>query len=131
MSDQGAETRADKVGVQVMCPICGDIKKPIGRSGPLGASYCTDECEGYRQPPYAGSLKLYLVRCLGMQDSHGTAYVIAPDSTSAYQRVRADLDARGLGFVSEREMSSVTLVAENAEYPACNRLYLPEDRHVE
>lgn len=45
-----------KVGILVRCAVCGDMKKPIGRSGPMGASYCTDDCAGYRQPPFVGSL---------------------------------------------------------------------------
>lgn len=45
-----------RVGIRVTCAVCGDMKKPIGRSGPLGAEYCTDECPGYRAEPYAGSL---------------------------------------------------------------------------
>jgi len=45
-----------KVGVQITCVMCGDMKKPVGRSGPLGASYCDDDCAGYRQPPYVGTL---------------------------------------------------------------------------
>lgn len=45
-----------RVGVVVRCAVCGDMKKPIGRSGPLGASYCDDDCDGYRKEPYPGSL---------------------------------------------------------------------------
>lgn len=50
-----------KVGIQVICAVCGNMKKPIGRSGPLGLSYCEAKwdahgCEGYRQKPYPGSL---------------------------------------------------------------------------
>jgi hypothetical protein len=32
------------------------MKKPIGRSAPFNASYCDNDCEGYRKPPYPGSL---------------------------------------------------------------------------
>ena len=45
-----------KVGIVVTCAACGQMKKPIGRSAGLGASYCDDDCAGYRQPPYVGSL---------------------------------------------------------------------------
>ena len=45
-----------RVGVRVTCAVCGDMKQPRGRSGPLDASYCTEDCEGYRQPPHVGSL---------------------------------------------------------------------------
>ena len=50
---QLSETR---VGVRVRCAVCGDVKKPIGRYGPLGASYCDEDCAGYRQQPWPGSL---------------------------------------------------------------------------
>ena len=50
MSDQG------RVGVLVRCAVCDDMKKPIGRSGPVGAHYCDDGCPGYRQEPRPGSL---------------------------------------------------------------------------
>lgn len=45
-----------RVGILVRCASCGDMKKPIGRAGPLGASYCDESCPGYRQPPFVGSL---------------------------------------------------------------------------
>jgi hypothetical protein len=45
-----------RVGVFVICRVCLLMKKPIGRSEPLGAMYCTDECNGYGRAPYPGSL---------------------------------------------------------------------------
>jgi hypothetical protein len=45
-----------KVGISVECTKCGLPKKPIGRSGPLARVLCDDDCEGYRQPPFVGSL---------------------------------------------------------------------------
>ena len=45
-----------RVGVVVHCAECGRMKKPIGRSAPLGASQCDDDCSGYGQRPYPGSL---------------------------------------------------------------------------
>jgi hypothetical protein len=45
-----------RVGVIVRCAVCGNMKKPIGRSGPMDAYYCTEDCNGYRFPPYVGSL---------------------------------------------------------------------------
>ena len=69
-------------------------------------------------------MKLYRVRCRGMQQSHGIAFVVAPDATTAYKRVRDDLDERDLGMTQDREMESIDLVAEDAEYPGCiRRLY--------
>lgn len=46
----------NRVGVIIRCAVCGDMKKPIGRAGPLGASYCDLDCPGYTQKPYVGSL---------------------------------------------------------------------------
>jgi len=71
-------------------------------------------------------MKLYQVICRGMRDSHGMAYVVASDAETAYRRVRDDLNKRDLGYDKDREMQTVTLVAEEAEYPACSRLYLAE-----
>lgn len=48
--------QAVRVGVIVHCQTCGYMKKPLGRSGPLGSVYCDEECVGYRQPPFVGSL---------------------------------------------------------------------------
>lgn len=42
--------KADRVGVIVRCAVCGRSKKPIGRSGPLEASYCDEDCTGYQTP---------------------------------------------------------------------------------
>lgn len=74
-------------------------------------------------------MNLYLVRCRGMQSAlggpgFGVAYVVAEDPTSAYNKLRADLDKRDLGFGSEREMESITLLAQVAEYPSTAILYL-------
>lgn len=70
-------------------------------------------------------MKLYRVKCRGMIDSHGTAFVVAANADAAYRIVLVDLDARSLGFGWEREMNRVELVAEDTLYPACGcRLYL-------
>ena len=45
-----------KVGIIVRCAVCGNSKKPIGRSAPLGCSPCDESCEGYRREPYPGVL---------------------------------------------------------------------------
>lgn len=46
-----------RVGIQVTCTVCGHMKQPVGRSSALGAHYCRyDECYGYDQPPFVGSL---------------------------------------------------------------------------
>lgn len=53
----------NRVGVVVRCATCGLMKKPIGRSGPLQATYCEpnhfaeqDGCDGYDQEPRVGTL---------------------------------------------------------------------------
>lgn len=48
--------REVRVGVSVRCATCGDTKRPVGRSMPLGVSYCDDDCPGYHQAPFVGSL---------------------------------------------------------------------------
>lgn len=50
------EEEAKEVGVAVTCTVCGQRKKPVGRSAPLGMYLCDDDCEGYRKEPYPGQL---------------------------------------------------------------------------
>lgn len=38
------------------CVVCQDIKKPIGRSAPLGTVYCSSHCRGYMEEPMPGHL---------------------------------------------------------------------------
>ena len=46
-----------RVGVKIVCTVCGQMKQPVGRSAPMGPSYCTDDgCRGYPMPPEPGSL---------------------------------------------------------------------------
>lgn len=52
-----------KRGIRVTCATCGYMKKPIGRSRPLGVVYCEptlfelhDGCPGYYEDPKPGSL---------------------------------------------------------------------------
>lgn len=47
-----------KTGIPVECVLCRKYKKPIGRSGPMEmqSSLCDDDCGGYRQEPFPGSL---------------------------------------------------------------------------
>ena len=46
----------NRIGISVECAVCHQVKKPRGRSAPLGPMYCTRECEGYDQEPYVGDL---------------------------------------------------------------------------
>ncbi len=69
--------------------------------------------------------KLFKVTCRGMHESHGIAYVVASDAGAAYERVYSDLSARGLGFTHDRALQCVELMADDAEFPDCDRrLYL-------
>jgi len=54
--------RADVIGVAIECAVCGNMKKPVGRSAPMGVAYCTPiwpgehGCPGYYEVPRSGSL---------------------------------------------------------------------------
>ncbi len=79
-------------------------------------------------------MKLYLIKLKGMSSmlltgsvTYGVAYVVAEDATKAYETVRQYLDKENIGFAGEREMYSVQLLADTAQYPLCKiKLYLPE-----
>ena len=45
-----------KIGVRCRCSVCGNTKKPVGRSAPMDSYYCDNDCEGYLGLPYPGSL---------------------------------------------------------------------------
>jgi hypothetical protein len=48
-----------RVEIVVRCARCGRPKAPIGRSVPVATwnGWCTnDQCEGYSEPPFVGSL---------------------------------------------------------------------------
>lgn len=46
-----------RVGISVTCAFCGNTKAPIGRSTPMGATYChPTECSAYYLDPMPGSL---------------------------------------------------------------------------
>ena len=77
------------------------------------------------------SKQLFLVICKGMTDISGSqcaggrAYVVAVDVGKAYQKLRSYLDEKDLGFTHQRELESVTLLAEESEYPDCGiKLFL-------
>jgi hypothetical protein len=78
------------------------------------------------------TLKLYRVETQGMTSSfigstaHGVAYVVAIDPSEAYEKLRAYLDEHNFGLSKERELKSITLIAEaGTDYAACGyRLFL-------
>ena len=45
-----------RIGISVTCAVCSNRKKPIGRSAPISWYGCDQECPGYREAPYPGSL---------------------------------------------------------------------------
>lgn len=76
--------------------------------------------------------KLYLVklRGLGGYASSGapmqSSYAVAEDPSSAYDMVRKWLDKKNYGFVRDRALDSVTLMAEDYEFTDSGAmLFLP------
>lgn len=66
------------------------------------------------------SEKLYLISTRGI----GEFYVVANDSHQAYEKVKLWYKNNNWG-ADDGELKSVTLLAENAEYPNCKmRLFL-------
>ena len=51
-----SELSKTKVGARLYCRACGQSKKPVGRSEPIGPIYCDDDCDGYYKYPLPGSL---------------------------------------------------------------------------
>lgn len=45
-----------KVGIRVTCAVCGSRKAPIGRDASPEQYLCNDDCSGYGQEPFVGSL---------------------------------------------------------------------------
>ena len=45
-----------RIGIEVCCSACGHVKKPHGRSAPLGSVYCDESCPGYELEPKPGCL---------------------------------------------------------------------------
>lgn len=76
-------------------------------------------------------MKLYLVRCRGMQTTcggqvaYGQAYVAADNPEVAYRKVRKALDDGDLGFIKDRELQSVELIGEDVSYPDCGIRFYP------
>lgn len=69
--------------------------------------------------------KLYKVECRGLKYNstgsgviHGISYVIAEDSTSAYNKVKRYLDINCIGLECERELLLIELIAEDYGYSA-------------
>lgn len=70
--------------------------------------------------------KLYRVTLRGFTtDWRKVSYVVAQHAGEAYGKVREKIAAEDAGFVNDRELDKVELLADVAEYPPCNcRLFL-------
>ena len=66
-------------------------------------------------------MKLYRVFLKGGGE-YRESYVVANDATEAYNKVRKRLDEDDLCFEHEREMDSVTLIADDVHYPPCKTI---------
>ncbi|HWR21057.1 MAG TPA: hypothetical protein VN444_04255 [Verrucomicrobiae bacterium] len=69
----------------------------------------------------ASTLKLYRVTCRGA----GIGWVffaVSTDATSAYRKVRDDLDEHNRGYTSSRELERIELLAEQTCYPDCGTI---------
>ena len=70
--------------------------------------------------------KLYTVTIRGGHNAPETDYhesfVIAESPNEAYDLVRNFLDERKLCFPDQRELESITMLAEATRYPKCKKL---------
>jgi hypothetical protein len=69
-------------------------------------------------------MKLFRVNLQGMDYSttgpvYGVSYVVADNSDEAYRIVKEAVDSWGVGFIHERELKSVELIADTERYPDC------------
>lgn len=55
---------------------------------------------------------------------HSTFYVVADNPDTAYQMVQHHLEQRNIGTWNDREMESVTLLAEETIHPNCQTVLL-------
>jgi hypothetical protein len=89
---------------------------------PTLSEYRFNRSTGYAptEQPEPPTQKLYRVVLRGLGSSTGmqykTSFVVASDPTTAYQKIRASLDARDYGFRHERELESIELLAEDCDY---------------
>ena len=75
-------------------------------------------------------MKLYKVRirggCSATSTNYHESYAVASSIDSAYMQVWEYLDKNDLCFQDERELESITLVAEMSKYPACKTMLFME-----
>lgn len=77
-------------------------------------------------------MKLYRVFLRGLQDSaggthYGSPYVVANSTDEALKKVQDYLYDRNIGFLKEREMDRIELLAEASDRPNCQQqlFYVP------
>jgi predicted nucleic-acid-binding Zn-ribbon protein len=72
-------------------------------------------------------MKLYLVVVRCSAKEYSESYVVAEGMDEAYGIVKDFMDKDEIGFIDDRELRSVTLIAETARYPKCGtRLFIKE-----
>jgi len=78
-------------------------------------------------------MKLYRVTLRGFIGSdYRVSYVVCKNCNDAYLTVLIALANKDLGFPKERELLSVELIAEDAQYPDCEtRLFLTPHKEAE
>lgn len=69
-------------------------------------------------------MKLYRVKLRGMTSeifptAYGHPYVVANSTDEAFNKVKEYVNKRNLGFARERELDTITLLAEEGDYPDC------------
>jgi len=67
-------------------------------------------------------MKLYRINLRGY--CFKEYYAVAEDSAKAYEKVRAYLDKNNLAFEKDREMETITLLADETLYPDCEVIFI-------
>lgn len=85
-----------------------------------------DKLEICKKVAGKGFKKLYLVELKGLSSwqkpDTNTSYVIAYDTKEAYDKVKECFDKRDYGFSHERELKSITLLAEEYWNTDCDHI---------
>lgn len=112
-------------------PLCEEHSKITGAVGDDGFLFQCALCEIDRLRAELTHLrspvvekKLFRVECRGMTSGitgapSGVAYVLADDPTEAYSKLRSRLDSGNIGFLRDRALDKVTLIAETGEVVEC------------
>jgi hypothetical protein len=71
-------------------------------------------------------MNLYRIQ-LSTVSAYGDAYVIADTTDEAYKIVREILEEKNIGFYRERELRSITVLAQDKIYPAAPNILYHKD----